>query len=67
MSPVTSFRKVRDLLAAAVCPVSAERLPLSDCSGRILAEALVAESDVPPFDRSPFDGYVLRASDSAAA
>ena len=67
MPPVTSYRKARDILAAAACPVSTERLPLADCPGRILAQALVAASDVPPFDRSPFDGYVLRAADSAAA
>ena len=67
MPPVTSYRKARDILAAAACPVSAEKLPLADCAGRILAQALVAGSDVPPFDRSPFDGYVLRAADSAAA
>ena len=67
MTPVTSYRKARDILAAAACPVSAEKLPLADCAGRILAQALVAASDVPPFDRSPFDGYVLRAADSAAA
>lgn len=44
-----------------------ETLPLEDTYGRVLAEPIVAKHDVPPFDRSPYDGFAIRASDSAGA
>ncbi len=67
MPDVTSYREIRDLLATLSGPVGTETLPLAVCAGRVLARDLVAASDVPPFDRSPFDGYVLRAEDSLGA
>lgn len=67
MPAVTPYREVRDLLASLSFPVGTETLPLADCAGRVLARNLVAASDVPPFDRSPFDGYVLRAEDCLSA
>lgn len=47
--------------------VEPERVPLTDCAGRILAEDLTAAENVPPFDRSPYDGYAFRAADTASA
>lgn len=44
--------------------LDAERVALADCVGRILAEDIVADTDLPPFDRSQMDGFALRASDS---
>jgi molybdenum cofactor synthesis domain-containing protein len=41
----------------------AERVPLADARGRFLVEDIVADSDLPPFDRSQMDGYAVRASD----
>lgn len=46
-------------------PLDAEALPLGECLGRVLAEAVVADVDMPPFDRSMMDGYALRAADAA--
>ena len=40
-----------------------ERISLDDALGRVLAEDIVADSDLPPFDRSQMDGYALRAAD----
>lgn len=45
----------------------AERLPLEQSGGRILAEPVVAKHPVPWFDRSPYDGYAIRAEDTEAA
>ena len=67
MPSVTSFREVRDMLTALSRPVGTETIPLAACAGRVLARDLIAASDVPPFDRSPFDGYVLRAEDTLSA
>ncbi|PID23655.1 gephyrin-like molybdotransferase Glp [Sporosarcina sp. P7] len=44
-----------------------EVLPLEDTYGRVLAEPIVAKHDVPPFDRSPYDGFAIRAEDSTGA
>ena len=40
-----------------------ERIPLSSALGRVLAEDIVADSDLPPFNRAQMDGYAVRASD----
>ncbi|MCF0149916.1 MAG: molybdopterin molybdotransferase MoeA [Firmicutes bacterium] len=61
--PITA----RDLLLQYAAPVNAEQLPLSLCAGRILAEDLTAAENIPPFDRSPYDGYAFRAEDTAFA
>ena len=44
-----------------------EVLSLEDTYGRVLAEPIVAKHDVPPFDRSPYDGFAIRAEDSKGA
>jgi molybdopterin molybdotransferase len=40
-----------------------EQVPFQLALNRILAENLVATSDIPPFNRSAVDGYAVRASD----
>ena len=44
-------------------PVGTETLPLPETLGRILAAACAARLAVPPFDKSPFDGYACRSAD----
>jgi len=44
-----------------------ERVPLEHALNRILAEDVVADSDLPPFDRAMMDGYAVRAADTANA
>ena len=62
-----SFEEARALLLEKVRSVGTEILPPEACGGRILARPAAAETDVPPFDRSPYDGYAFRAADSAGA
>lgn len=45
-------------------PVGVERVLLSDAHKRVLAEDVVAPTDVPPFSRSTVDGYAVRAADT---
>lgn len=47
--------------------LGAERVPLAELSGRVLAQDLAAASDNPPFDRSVADGYAVRAQDTLGA
>lgn len=44
-----------------------EGVPLAESVGRILAEEVRTDLDMPPFDRSAMDGYAVRASDAAHA
>jgi molybdopterin molybdotransferase len=39
---------------------------LTACSGRVLAEAIVADRDQPPFDRSTRDGFAVRAAETVS-
>ena len=57
------WQEARDLLLSLAAPVDTEEAPLDACAGRVLAFDLKAARDVPPFDRSAYDGYALRAED----
>lgn len=47
--------------------LEAERVPLAEALGRVLAEDVRAEVDVPGFDRSNMDGFAVRAEDTYGA
>src|SRR6187401_480522 len=47
--------------------LSTEHVQLQDALGRVLAEDVVADTDLPPFDRSQMDGYAVRAEDAKNA
>lgn len=51
----------------AVAPLAAERRPLRDALGRVLAEAIVSSEPVPPFDNTAMDGFAVRAGDTSGA
>ena len=42
-----------------------ESVELSSSVGRILAEDVIADTDLPPFDRAQMDGYAVHAADVA--
>lgn len=44
-----------------------EDIPLEECDGRYLGEDIIATHDVPPFNRSPYDGFAIRAEDTKEA
>ncbi|WP_227939649.1 molybdopterin molybdotransferase MoeA [Alkalihalobacillus deserti] len=44
-----------------------ETVAIEDSFGRCLAEDLIASHDVPAFDRSPYDGFAIRAEDTKEA
>jgi molybdenum cofactor synthesis domain-containing protein len=64
MIPVTdAIRIVRQQTSV----LGTESVPLSHALERILAEDIVADTDLPPFDRAQMDGYAVRAADVASA
>ena len=48
-------------------PLGTEHVPLLQATGRILAENIIAQVNVPPFDRSIVDGYAVRAEETFGA
>ncbi len=61
------YEQVRDLLLSRVHPVGTQEIPLLDSAGRILAQQVHACADVPPFDRSAYDGYTFCSADVRSA
>ena len=58
-----SFDQALARLLGAAQPVGVERVPLAGAGGRVLAEDLVANGPLPPFDFSAMDGYALASRD----
>ncbi len=56
-----------DRLRRAVLPVGVEESPLFSCYGRTLAKDMIANTDVPAFDRAMLDGFVVRSADTQMA
>ena len=54
-------------LADHTCALAGERVALLECVGRVLAENVESEVDVPGFPRSAMDGYAIRGEESFGA
>jgi molybdopterin molybdotransferase len=54
---------VQERIGQAHPKPSIEIVPLEEVRGRVLAEDVVADRDLPPFHRAIRDGYALRADD----
>src|SRR5262245_48374403 len=54
------------IVLANLPPRRVERLALKAALGRVLAEDVVADMDVPPFRRSAVDGFAVRSADLSA-
>ena len=52
-----------EIVKAQTTQLSAEEVAIDVSCGRILAEEVVADTDLPPFDRAQMDGYAVRAAD----
>lgn len=71
---ITPFRKLvalpeaRDIIMRHAIPNGrTEEVTLAGSAGRVLAEEVVSQIDVPPFDRSAMDGYAARSEDIVGA
>lgn len=59
---ITYDEAYRRMMATAL-PLPAETIGLSDAPGRILAEDVISDIDMPPFNKSGMDGYACRRED----
>ena len=57
----------RELFYDLLEVMPSEKVPLGEAGGRVLAEDIFAGDDIPPFNRSPLDGYAFRSADTAGA
>ena len=63
MSELLSIEQARSRILGRVRPLPAERIPLEEANGRVLAESARAAVDLPPFPSSAMDGFAVRVSD----
>src|SRR5207253_11308901 len=61
----TAARRWWDVLQPR--PLGGETIPLTAALGRVLAQDVHSDVDVPSFDRSNFDGYAVLAEDTYGA
>ncbi|MCK4455331.1 MAG: molybdenum cofactor biosynthesis protein, partial [Thermoplasmata archaeon] len=63
-----SFEDAKAIMLESVGRIERkEELPIRDIGGRVLAQEIISEMDVPPFDRSAMDGFAVRAKDTFSA
>jgi len=59
--------QAQNIILQKVQPLGVEEVRIEDAAGRILAEPVRADIDLPPFDRARMDGYAVRSSDVSTA
>ena len=63
-SGLLSVTEARARMLALARPRDAELVPLQAALGRVLADAVIAMRDQPPFNVSAMDGYAIRSTDA---
>jgi molybdopterin molybdotransferase len=66
MSKMISVTEAIRIVREQTERLAVETIALGDALRRVLAEDVVADSDLPPFDRAQMDGYAVRAADTAS-
>ena len=66
-NPMLSVEEARQRVLGAFHPLEPERVPIIDTTGRILAEDVHADTDIPPHANSSMDGFAVQAADTIGA
>lgn len=64
METMISLERAWEIVSQKINLVKTEKVELCDAYHRILAESVTSPIDMPPFDRSPLDGYAYAATPS---
>jgi molybdopterin molybdotransferase len=64
MPPLLSIDEALRRVLARARPLPAETVRVADASGRVLAEDVAAQVDLPSFPSSAMDGFAVRAADT---
>ena len=67
VSDLTDLEQARRIVIESCEPLPPEPVHLERSLGRVLAEDVVSEIPIPPFDNSAMDGFAVRAADTADA
>ncbi len=62
-----SITEAKTLVEKEMFELESETAQLRLCQGRILAQEICADMDMPPFDRSQMDGFAVKSGDVATA
>jgi molybdopterin molybdotransferase len=65
--PLLTVAQARERILDRFVALDSETVALPEARGRVLAEEIRSERDVPPFANSAMDGYAVRARDVAQA
>ncbi|HEV2013996.1 MAG TPA: gephyrin-like molybdotransferase Glp [Candidatus Dormibacteraeota bacterium] len=65
--PLLTVAQARERILERITALGSEEIALTQARGRVLAETVRSERDVPPFANSAMDGYAVRAVDVAEA
>jgi molybdopterin molybdotransferase len=65
--PMLSVEEALARVLAAFEPLPSERVPVLETLGRVLAEDVYADMDIPPLTNTAMDGYAVQAADTAGA
>jgi molybdopterin molybdotransferase len=57
------FEEALVIISNSAVPLASEKIRLEECLGRVLAEDVFSDMDMPPFDKSAVDGYACRRED----
>ncbi len=63
--PVLSVEEALERILATVRVLESEHVSLLEAAGRVLAEEVTADRDIPPLTNSAMDGYAVRGADVA--
>ena len=65
--PMLSVEEALERVLSAFQPLEPERVSIIEALGRVLAEDVYADVDIPPYANSSMDGYAVLAADTAGA
>ena len=58
-----SFEQAMELMASQPVKLDRKEVPIDEAQGQILADDIYAAFPMPPFDKSPFDGFAVRTEE----
>jgi molybdopterin molybdotransferase len=66
VASLLTVEEAQERILAAARPLPAELVPISSAAGRVVAEEMRAQVDLPPFASSAMDGFAVRSADLPA-
>jgi len=60
---MVTVEEALDKILSRIKPLGFEKVSILEALGRVIAEDIYADRDIPPFDNSGMDGYAVRSED----